>query len=171
MPLGAGEFVTAASQAFHTACFTCSQCSKPISGSFVTSGNKFVCMLCSAASAPACSACGAKITQGGIVTVKGLSFHPHHFVCASCGTSLQSGLASPSGGVFVFESFGTKPRAMCACCHATASGRICRGCSKPIVGQHVVADGIQYHNRCWTCAGCSCEHAGVGYHRWFVITH
>jgi hypothetical protein len=173
MPLGVGQFVNAASQTYHPACFACSKCHKPISGSFVTSGSLFVCSSCSTASAPACSGCGAKITEGGFVTVKGLSFHPQHFVCANCGTSLQSGLGSSSNGVYIFESFGTKPRAMCGCCHASASGRICCSCSKPIVGSHVVADGRQYHSSCWTCADCKRALTGVGYHRYapFIPHH
>ena len=170
LPLGAGQFITAASQAFHIACFTCSKCRNPISGSFVTAGGQYVCVNCSTASAPACSGCGAKITEGSIVTVKGLSFHPQHFACANCGVNLQSGLGSSSNGVYVFEAFGTKPRAMCGRCHATASGRVCCSCSQPILGQHVVADGRQYHNHCWTCAGCKRELAGVGYHRSFHFT-
>lgn len=165
LPLGAGQFITAASQAFHISCFTCSKCRYPISGSFVTSGSQYVCANCSAASAPACGGCGAKITQGAIVTVKGLSFHPQHFACANCGVSLQSGLGSSSNGVYIFETFGATPRAMCGRCHATASGRVCCSCSQPILGQHVVADGRQYHNHCWVCAGCKRELAGVGYHR------
>ena len=167
MPLAAGPYVTAASQTFHPACFCCSQCRKPISGSFFGAGPQFLCAQCNTASAPSCCGCGGKITEGSVVTVKGLSFHPQHFACASCGVSLQSGLGSSSNGVHVFESFGTKPRAMCGSCHAVASGRVCFSCSKPLVGQHVVADGRQYHQQCWTCSGCKRELSGMGYHRFF----
>jgi actin-binding LIM protein len=139
-----GQYVTAASRAYHPSCFACSKCRKPISGSFVTSSSQIICVSCSTASAPTCSGCGGKITEGGFVTVKGLSFHPQHFACTACGAALQSGLGSPSSGVFVFESFGTKPRAMCGSCHAAATGRICFGCSKPIVGKHLVADNKLY---------------------------
>lgn len=171
MPLGAGQYVTAASQTYHAACFVCSLCRKPISGSFVTAGNQPVCVQCSAASAPSCSGCGGKITEGGFVTVQGLSFHPQHFACATCGTSLKSGMGSSSNGVYIFESFGTKPRALCGSCHATASGRVCCGCSRPILGQHIVAEGRQFHSQCWTCAGCKRELAGMGFHKYLTSTH
>jgi hypothetical protein len=168
MPL-VGQYVTASSRPFHPACFACSKCRKLISGSFTTVGAQFVCVPCSTAGAPSCSGCGQKITEGGFLTVKGLSFHPQHFVCATCGTSLQSGLASTSGGVHVFESFGAKPRAMCGSCHAVATGCICFSCSKPIVGEHVVADNKKFHGRCWTCASCRCELVGTGYHRLLLL--
>jgi hypothetical protein len=168
LPLS-GQYVTAASRTYHPACFKCSKCRQPISGSFVVAGGQTVCVQCSTASAPSCSGCGGKITEGGFVTVKGLSFHPQHFTCSSCGTGLQSGLGSSSNGVYVFESFGSKPRAMCGSCHASASGRVCFSCSKPIVGQHIVADNKMFHNQCWTCAGCRRELAGMGYHRSFAI--
>ena len=78
-------------------------------------------------------------------------WHPQHFACSACGTSLAGKpYKEDDGDVF------------CAKCKAARARRIapeagtCSVCKRPIIGEYVTIRGQRAHPKHFKCEECGC---------------
>ena len=63
------------------------------------------------------------IHRGPFASAMGRVWHPEHFVCAGCNSTLQN-------TTFVYE----EEKIFCESCYQKTFAQTCHGCNKPIVG-------------------------------------
>ncbi|KAI1386937.1 uncharacterized protein F4822DRAFT_445069 [Hypoxylon trugodes] len=96
--------------------------------------------------APRCKHCKTPILGEHVVAL-GAHWHYGHFFCAECGDPFEQGDTH-------IEKDGY---AWCIKCQTKRTERRapkCRGCRQAVVGQYVRALGAEWHEACFTCAGC-----------------
>jgi len=105
--LNAGEpFLTVASQRYHTGCFKCEFCKRPIPGhehyhteEVSSKLTKACCDSCyNSGRAEVCGGCGGVLLSGTSTSALGKRFHLQCFKCASCQRVM------PKGELFVVDS-------------------------------------------------------------------
>jgi len=99
--IGVNDAVSHGESVFHTACFACSQCRKPLAGTgFKIVDGSPVCAVCSGGSAAAgggfCAGCGQKLT-GQFLNAMGQKWHKNCFVCTDCNKPFSGGYAEKGG--------------------------------------------------------------------------
>eukprot|EP00002_Diphylleia_rotans_P013017 TRINITY_DN2535_c0_g3_i2.p1 TRINITY_DN2535_c0_g3~~TRINITY_DN2535_c0_g3_i2.p1 ORF type:complete len:650 (-),score=138.27 TRINITY_DN2535_c0_g3_i2:1894-3843(-) len=93
---------------------------------------------------PTACGCGEKVTRGQVLTALGRAWHPEHFACAICKTSLLGVPFYPKDGHPI--------------CHEhflEYSCPRCGGCGKSITAQFVTALERKWHPECFRCYVCS----------------
>jgi len=89
-----------------------------------------------------CQGCGGTI-NGEIVTSNGRTYHPDHFTCGSCRSTI--------GAKSFYEMDG---RPVCDRCYTSKYLPKCQACSGGINGSCLIAMGRKYHAEHFTCQRC-----------------
>jgi paxillin len=100
------------------------------------------------ASRGTCGTCGQPIL-GEVITALGRTFHPEHFVCATC--------RSPLGSAQFFELNG---QCVCQRCNSDAHSEKCGHCNQPVAGRVINALGKKWHPEHFICTQCTQPFAG-----------
>ncbi len=94
--------VQALGKSWHADCFSCAQCGKHLSSTFVRKNDQPHCESCGSGPSVACSKCHQNIS-GKYVSFEGKSLHSHCFRCNKCNIEL-----SPSEFFVVRDNFQCK---------------------------------------------------------------
>ena len=162
-----GRIVSASSQRFHPACFSCHHCAELLEcvAFYPEPSNRREFRLARAASgevatpedadkslrfychldfheffSPRCRNCKTPI-EGEVVVACGGEWHVGHFFCAECGDPF-----GPQDPFVEKEGY-----AWCVRCHQQRSASRCKGCKKPVIDGGVEALGGQWHEGCFKC--------------------
>jgi hypothetical protein len=133
---------------FHTACLSCSNCLKPLSGkTFYTVGTNILCEVDYQKSLQRCCFCNQKI-KDKVLRAFGEVYHPHCFRCVACGECLD-------GVPYAGQSHD---KVYCIKDYHTLYAPPCAACGDPIVPQpgkaknvRVIANDRYYHVKCYKC--------------------
>nr|XP_019958020.1 PREDICTED: LIM domain-containing protein 1-like [Paralichthys olivaceus] len=150
---GAGRACRAMGHLFHDACFTCSVCSKKLSGQpFYTVSGGIYCendFLYSGVhpTAEMCNSCGYLIMDNVVLQARGKSYHPSCFRCVVCSQGLE-------GQPF---SVDADSRVYCVSDYHRVRAPCCAACRTPILPTEgstesirVVALNRSYHVECYS---------------------
>uniref|UniRef100_A0A8C0X5H7 LIM zinc-binding domain-containing protein n=1 Tax=Castor canadensis TaxID=51338 RepID=A0A8C0X5H7_CASCN len=99
-----------------------------------------------------CGSCNKPIA-GQVVTALGRAWHPEHFVCGGCSTTL--------GGSSFFEKDGGP---FCPECYFERFSPRCGFCNQPIRHKMVTALGTHWHPEHFCCVSCGEPFGDEGFH-------
>ena len=124
---------------WHTECFTCSVCDKPLETEvFFHEGMLYCREDLYKTFASHCNGCGQPI-EGPCVNAMDNVWHPQCFVCDVCGTLLEGSFMMKDNVPFCrphfLEKFAEK----------------CFGCKTPVAGSIINAIGHKWHPKCFKC--------------------
>ncbi|XP_028971204.2 zyxin [Esox lucius] len=144
--------VKAMNQLFHSDCFCCMSCQRPLQGmQFYDRDGAPQCEDCYTSSLAVCSRCGERITDRVLKAV-GQCFHAHCFRCCTCACSLE-------GAPFITDD-NNNP--YCVPDYHRRFSPLCVSCNEPIVPDagseetvRVVALEKNFHLKCYRCEDCS----------------
>lgn len=154
-----GQIVSAANRTFHPEHFVCEFCSQPFpNGKFVVApDDKLYCQEdYFELFAKRCHACD-DIIKGNCVNAKGTYFHPQHFVCVNCGTTLVNNK---------FKLHKKTKDSYCVSCmdkvlkSQVAEEHMCSRCKRPIIGEYILLNGQYLHPEHYRCFECGCDLSG-----------
>ncbi|XP_023343817.1 thyroid receptor-interacting protein 6 isoform X2 [Eurytemora carolleeae] len=140
---------------YHISCFTCSECSQPLSGKFYTTADgKNICELDYKRSREKCFHCSLPMLDQ-ILTALDRKYHPQCFRCALCDIPLD-GIPFIQDGRVV----------NCKDCYARYKAKQCCICGEGIVSSAdrktslITCEGRSYHEQCYCCKGCGISLTG-----------
>ncbi|KAL1788084.1 integrin alpha-D [Sigmodon hispidus] len=99
-----------------------------------------------------CGSCNKPIA-GQVVTALGRAWHPEHFVCSGCSSTL--------GGSSFFENGGAP---FCTECYFERFSPRCGFCNQPIRHKMVTALGTHWHPEHFCCVSCGEPFGEEGFH-------
>lgn len=99
-----------------------------------------------------CGSCNKPIA-GQVVTALGRAWHPEHFLCSGCSTTL--------GGSSFFEKDGAP---FCPECYFERFSPRCGFCNQPIRHKMVTALGTHWHPEHFCCVSCGEPFGEEGFH-------
>ncbi|XP_035797724.1 LIM domain-containing protein 1 isoform X2 [Amphiprion ocellaris] len=150
--VGGGTACRAMGQLFHDACFTCSVCSKKLSGNpFYTVSGQIYCeedFMFSGVHpcVEVCNSCGYLVTDL-VLQARGKSYHPSCFCCVVCRQNLE-------GQSFAVDS---DCRIYCVSDYHRVQAPRCAACRKPILPTEGSTESIRvasfnknYHVECYS---------------------
>ena len=135
---------------YHSACFVCARCRKPISGTqssrfTVTKDGHPRCAQCDLDVAKICFICDKAIVNTKTIVFQTNPFHSDCFRCDQCDIELVG-----QKGVY---SHDMKP--YCSTCHTEFFAPRCSQCEQPILDSTYVTFKLgNYHRRCFFCIKC-----------------
>ncbi|CAM4905921.1 unnamed protein product [Rotaria socialis] len=116
------------SKSYHTDCFRCSQCHRPVADNF----------------APRCSKCTQPIVLEPAVTCDGKKYHSDCFSCGQCHKPVTDS-----------EYYTHLGEPCCAKCFTERIAFRCAECFRIISdGKSITCDGKHYHSECLHCGQC-----------------
>lgn len=138
-----GTSLNALGKTYHPEHFVCTTCKKPISDKFQTSNDEPYCSDCYEKEfLDKCEKCKQPIKEK-VVKAMGYSWHPEHFQCSECKTSIANEPYQEKDG-----------KAVCQKCYLKKYAEKCKGCKKPIEGKVIVALDGSWHPECFKCIKC-----------------
>ncbi|CAM4895517.1 unnamed protein product [Rotaria socialis] len=115
-------------KSYHTDCFRCSQCHRPVADNF----------------APRCSKCTQPIVLEPAVTCDGKKYHSDCFSCGQCHKPVTDS-----------EYYTHLGEPCCAKCFTERIAFRCAECFRIISdGKSITCDGKHYHSECLHCGQC-----------------
>ncbi|XP_039967607.1 LIM domain-containing protein A [Bactrocera tryoni] len=149
--IGENSGCTAMEQIFHTACFTCAQCTVNLQGKpFYALDGKPLCKYDYLQTLEKCSVCMKPIMER-ILRATGKPYHPQCFTCIICGNNLDG---------IPFTVDATNQNYCIADFHKIFAPRCCV-CMEPIMPKpgeeetvRVVALDRSFHFECYKCEDC-----------------
>lgn len=143
--IGHQGIVTYQDNIWHTFCFKCSECKRPLRGvQFVRRENQVHCYECfQRKHAPRCSICNQNITGNDGMKLQDKVYHRKCFTCSACGGELV-------GKKFTIQQ--KKP--FCYDCYLKLHSRRCNKCNEYITGTYVDLGAVAYHEDCFKCSIC-----------------
>lgn len=139
-----GQVCTALGRTWHPEHFTCVACEVPLGATnfFERDGQPFCERDYHEQFAPRCAYCNGAILDS-CVTALDQTWHPEHFVCASCGRSFgENGFHERDGKPYCREDY-----------YAMFAPR-CGGCGQPIMDSYISALSAHWHSECFVCSEC-----------------
>uniref|UniRef100_A0A3B3DG88 Zyxin n=1 Tax=Oryzias melastigma TaxID=30732 RepID=A0A3B3DG88_ORYME len=144
--------VKAMDKLFHSNCFSCMSCHRPLQGmQFYDRNGSPQCEDCYKNSLAMCFRCGERITDRVLKAV-GQSFHAHCFRCSTCSCVLE-------GAPFITDD-NNNP--YCVQDYHRRFSPLCVSCNEPIVPApgseetvRVVALDKNFHLKCYRCEDCA----------------
>lgn len=139
-----GQVCTALGRTWHPEHFTCVTCEVPLGATnfFERDGRPFCERDYHEQFAPRCAYCSGPILDS-CVTALDQTWHPEHFVCASCGQPFgETGFHERDGKPFCREDY-----------YAMFAPR-CGGCGEPIMDSYISALSAHWHAECFVCSEC-----------------
>jgi protein-arginine kinase len=136
--LGDGPTLTAIDRKWHTSCFACRDCKKPITGFiYAEFGGVPVCHACAK---KLCTGCNEPL-EGKPVTdaIKTGRWHKDCFKCRDCRKVITN---------YMFHEVGGTP--LCIAC----SKKICVACKQPVEKGGVTSNERKWHAECFKCVDC-----------------
>lgn len=131
-------------QHYHTTCFTCDECKKPLGAEkYFILKEKNYCSGCKNKFLETCTKCGNKIEENTIRT-KGSNeaYHPDCFVCHKCGSVLHGKFFKTDDGNHLCEA------------DFMATREKCFRCGRALMESSLNALGNSYHPDCFVCSLC-----------------
>jgi len=98
-----------------------------------------------------CGKCSEPII-GECVNALGVGYHPEHFCCEMCKTTLEGAFFEHEGGIYCEQHY------------YKMLGLLCPECEKPIFGKCVNARGVRYHPDHFKCEFCKKPLAGLAFY-------
>ena len=137
--------VTYQENIWHTFCFKCFECKKPLRGvQFVRRENEVHCYDCFLSKyAPRCNICNQNITGNDGMKLQDKAYHRKCFTCSSCNGQLV-------GKKFTMQQ--QKP--FCYDCYLKMFSKRCSKCNEYITGAYVDLGEVAYHEDCFKCSIC-----------------
>ena len=137
--------VTYQDKIWHTFCFKCFECKKPLRGvQFVHRENEVHCYECFLRKyAPRCNICNQNITGNDGMKLQNKAYHRKCFTCSSCNGELV-------GKKFAMQQ--QKP--FCYDCYLKKFSKRCSKCNEYITGAYVDLGEVAYHEDCFKCSIC-----------------
>ena len=137
--------VTHQDNIWHSFCFKCFVCKKPLRGvQFVHREREVHCYECFLRNyAPRCNICNQNITGNDGMKLQGKAYHRKCFTCSACGGEL-------AGKKFTMEE--RKP--FCYDCYLKLYSKRCGMCNEYITGAYVDLGEVAYHEDCFKCSIC-----------------
>nr|XP_061788912.1 zyxin-like [Nerophis lumbriciformis] len=144
--------VRAMEKLFHSNCFCCITCHRPLQGmQFYDRNGSPECEECYMNSLAVCSRCGERITDRVLKAV-GQCFHSHCFRCSTCSCILE-------GAPFITDD-NNNP--YCVQDYHRRFSPLCVSCNEPIIPApgseetvRVVALDKNFHLKCYRCEDCA----------------
>uniref|UniRef100_A0A3P9HSV1 Zyxin n=1 Tax=Oryzias latipes TaxID=8090 RepID=A0A3P9HSV1_ORYLA len=144
--------VKAMDKLFHSNCFSCMSCQRPLQGmQFYDRNGSPQCEDCYKNSLATCFRCGERITDRVLKAV-GQTFHAHCFRCSTCSCVLE-------GAPFITDD-NNNP--YCVQDYHRRFSPLCVSCNEPIVPApgseetvRVVALEKNFHLKCYRCEDCT----------------
>ena len=143
--VGHQGIVTYQDKIWHTFCFKCFECKKPLRGvQFVHRENEVHCYECFLRKyAPRCSICNQNITGNDGMKLQDKAYHRKCFTCSACSAELV-------GKKFTMQE--KKP--FCYDCYLKIHSKKCSKCNEYITGAYVDLGEVAYHEDCFKCSIC-----------------
>lgn len=143
--VGHQGIVTYQDKIWHTYCFKCFQCKKPLRGvQFVHRENEVHCYECFLSKyAPRCNICNQNIVGNDGMKLQNKAYHRKCFTCSACSTELV-------GKKFTMAE--KKP--FCYDCYLKLHSKKCGICNEYITGAYVDLGEVAYHEECFRCSIC-----------------
>lgn len=98
-----------------------------------------------------CGKCSEPVI-GECVNALGVGYHPEHFCCEVCKTTLEGAFFEHEGGIYCEQHY------------YKMLGLLCPECEKPIFGKCVNARGVRYHPDHFKCEFCKKPLAGLAFY-------
>jgi len=98
-----------------------------------------------------CGKCSEPVI-GECVNALGVGYHPEHFCCEICKTTLEGAFFEHEGGIYCEQHY------------YKMLGLLCPECEKPIFGKCVNARGVRYHPDHFKCEFCKKPLAGSAFY-------
>ncbi|XP_059423404.1 zyxin isoform X2 [Carassius carassius] len=144
--------VRAMDQLFHSHCFCCVTCQRPLQGmQFYDRDGTPQCEDCYTNSLCVCSRCGERI-KDRVLKAVGQCFHAHCFLCTTCGCTLE-------GAPFITDDDNNP---YCVKDYHRRFSPLCVSCNEPIIPDpgseetvRVVALEKNFHLKCYRCEDCA----------------
>ena len=143
--VGHQGIVTYQDNIWHTYCFKCFECKRPLRGvQFVRREKEVHCYDCFLRKyAPRCSVCNKNITENDGMKLQDKAYHRKCFTCSACNGELV-------GKKFTLQD--KKP--FCYDCYLKFYSKKCSKCNEYITGAYVDLGEIAYHEDCFKCSIC-----------------
>ncbi|CAH8439017.1 unnamed protein product [Schistosoma turkestanicum] len=150
-----GTLITAIGKEWHPEHFTCASCRVGlVRQDFYERDDQAYCTQCHLQMfSPRCGFCGEAVVEKCVLALA-RAWHPHHFFCYSCHSTLN-------GSLTVHER-NDKP--YCSNCYFTLFGTPCSGCQQPITDAYITALDMPWHKDCFTCHDCNRILTGTSFH-------
>ncbi|GAU94812.1 hypothetical protein RvY_06524 [Ramazzottius varieornatus] len=145
------EGCTALDQLYHTNCFTCNQCGKPLrGGSFYNIEGKIVCEADYMNTLEKCTSCKKPISER-ILRATGKPYHPQCFVCVGCETNLDGVpfTVDAANQIYCIKDFHAKFAPRCSVCRQPIAPR--EGTEEAV---RVISMERNFHPQCYKCEDC-----------------
>jgi len=136
-----GKSVLVGEESFHQTCFVCFHCGDRLDSKYYQVDGKNYCETDREVSLPRCSSCHLPL-QSGCLTVGGVSFHPHCFVCSICGNPIMGKFITKDDGKYVCEEDFKQSQAKCD------------HCGLPMLDRVLTAINKKFHPVCFSCCQC-----------------
>ena len=151
-----GKVIGVNKEPHHPECIRCSVCNTIVAGQkFALKDDKIYCQKdYFSAFAPKCGNCNGTITGTMIRSIGEKAekvFHPDHFICVGCGTSLKSVdfKSDADGDPFCTRCFEERVVII------EAPEHMCGLCKKTIIGEYIrLHNGLYAHPEHFTCSTC-----------------
>jgi len=128
-------------ETFHEACFKCFQCGVRLESRYYqVEGNNY-CEADRQVALPICASCNLPL-QSGSLTVNGVSFHPHCFVCSICDKPIMGKFLTREDGKYICEE------------DYKQSKDKCDHCGLPMLERVLTAMNKKFHPACFRCFSC-----------------
>lgn len=157
-----GQATEACETFFHPECFACFHCNRPFGedGFFEQEGkpycpNDWYELFC-----PRCDVCNGVIRDQAVEAL-GKMYHPEHFCCFGCGTSLD--------GEIYKEDEGNPYCSTCKAARVVVRAppvHTCGICHKPIYGEFILLNGQHIHPEHYKCHDCGSDFTGGNCHEY-----
>lgn len=145
-----GRIIRAIEKCFHADCFRCQICrTLLVEIGFSKNNGRALCRDCHTkekAKDPSviqhkCSKCQQTI-ENKYIKYRGESYHPYHFQCTNCGTTLDENTRDVHGSLY------------CVSCYNKLDLPVCAACRRMIDDRVISALGKQWHVEHFCCARC-----------------
>ena len=143
--VGHQGIVTYQDNIWHTFCFKCFECKKPLRGvQFVRRENEVHCYECFKRKfTPRCSICNENIVGNDGMKLQDKVYHRKCFTCSVCNGELV-------GKKFTMQQ--KKP--FCYDCYLKLYSKRCSKCNEYITGAYIDLGEVVYHEDCFKCSIC-----------------
>jgi len=152
-----GRVFAVGDKKYHPQCFQCAHCHRQIleSEEFMEEKGDVYCQDCYYdLFGERCYGCKQPILDK-CIRFMDRAYHPEHFACGECGTSLL--------GVEYKEDEGDP---LCMKCKSIrikireTKNELCALCKKPIMGEYIILNGQKIHPEHYRCESCGCDFMG-----------
>eukprot|EP01133_Synstelium_polycarpum_P008982 gene8982-10536_t len=156
LEIGQGEMIQALDSDWHTQCFQCVECSKPIKGYFLKDGKPYCKEDYQTKFMDPCTKCQLAITGSKLTDNLGKHYHPECFSCSTCSKHIDGNYivrdnaihCTPCNDAHKELVKKQTTRDLGPCFHCKEA---CLTQDAPVI---VVSPTERYHKKCFRCVKC-----------------